>query len=152
MSNELLGEYSNTVTKCLTLADSIAPGELTKVPAAGEWSAGFVLHHMADSEVHFTSRFLNALAEDKPKITTFNEDVYPERLNYAKRDVASSKAVIASLSIFVTNLLMRIPAGDWNRISIHPENGEMTLTDLLANVISHYKAHINQLSEIKSSL
>jgi DinB superfamily len=152
MSNQLLSEYSKAVTEFLTIADSIAPGDLSRVASEGEWSAGFVIHHIADSEVHFASRYLNALSEERPKIIPFNEDVYPIRLNYEKRDVAASKAAIASLSIFVTNVLMGIPEGDWKRISIHPENGEMTVADILTKVISHYKSHINQLSEIKSSL
>ena len=152
MSNELLSEYTKTVNEFLAEVDGIEPGDLLKSPKAGEWSVGFVIHHMADSEVHFTSRFLNALAEDKPKIMPFNEEVYPDKLNYAARDVAASKAVIASLSIFLTSLLMGIKPNEWNRISNHPENGEMTLIDLLTKVISHYKAHIGQIQTIKSAL
>jgi uncharacterized damage-inducible protein DinB len=152
MSNELLTEYTKTVNEFLAEVDGITPGDLSKSPKAGEWSVGFVIHHMADSEVHFSSRFLNALSEDRPKIVPFNEEVYPERLNYSARDVAACKAVVASLSIFVTSLLMGISADDWKRISIHPENGEMTLIDLLTKVISHYRAHIGQIKEIKAAL
>ena len=152
MSNELLSEYTKTVNEFLAEVDAINPGDLLKSPKSDEWSVGFVIHHMADSEVHFASRFLNALAEDKPNIMPFNEEVYPEKLNYAARDVAASKAAVASLSIFVTGLLMGIKPNDWNRISNHPENGEMTLIDLLTKVISHYKAHIGQIQTIKSAL
>ena len=152
MSNELLSEYTETVNEFLGEVDAISQGDLLKSPSADEWSVGFVIHHMADSEVHFASRFLNALAEDKPKIMPFNEEVYPVKLNYGARDVAASKAAVASLSIFVTSLLMGIKPNDWNRVSNHPENGQMTLIDLLTKVISHYKAHIGQIQKIKSEL
>lgn len=151
MTNALLTEYANTVKEFLAIANDIAPGDLLKSPKAGEWSAGYVVHHMADAEVHFASRFLNALSENQPKIVPFNEDVYPTALNYAKRDVLASKETAAALSSFVISLLKNIDESSWSRKSIHPENGEMTITDLLAKVISHYKAHTNQLKEIKSS-
>jgi uncharacterized damage-inducible protein DinB len=152
MSNELLTEYTKSVNDFLAEVDGTAPGDLLKSPTAGEWSVGFVVHHMADSEVHFASRFLNALAEHKPNIIPFNEEVYPNNLNYSARDVSASKAVVASLSIFITSLLLGINASDWNRISIHPELGEMTLVDLLTKVISHYNAHTDQIREIKAAL
>jgi uncharacterized damage-inducible protein DinB len=152
MSNQLLSEYSNSVSALLSLLDSIAPGDLKKAPQTGEWSAAFVVHHMADSEVHFATRFINALAEEKPKIVPFNEEIYPQRLNYEKRDVAASKAALAANSIFVTNLLMGISDSDWNRQSQHPESGIMTITDLLKKVISHYQAHANQLKEIITAI
>jgi len=152
MSNQLLSEYSKSINDFLAEVDVIAPGDLSKNPKTGGWSVGYVIHHLADSSIHFSARFANALAENKPKIMPFNEEVYPEKLNYAARDVAASKAAVASLSIFVTGLLMGIKPNDWNRISNHPENGEMTLIDLLTKVISHYKAHIGQIQTIKSAL
>lgn len=152
MSNALLTDYANTVKDFLALANEIAPGDLLNTPKAGEWSAAFVVHHMADAEVHFASRFLNALAENQPKIVPFNEDIYPTALNYAKRDVLASKETLKSLTAFIISLLSNIDENTWSRKSIHPENGEMTITDILVKVISHYKAHTNQLREIRESL
>lgn len=151
MTNALLTDYANTVKEFLAIANDIAPGDLLKSPKAGEWSAGYVVHHMADAEVQFASRFQNALAENQPKIVPFNEDIYPTALNYEKREVTASKESISALSKFVIAILKNIDENAWSRKSIHPENGEMTITDLLAKVISHYKAHTNQLREIKES-
>ena len=152
MSNSLLTEYTNTVNEFVALAKSIAPGDLLKSPKSGEWSASFVIQHMADSEVHFASRFMNALTELEPKIVPFNEDVYPERLNYGKRDVVKVISFISTQSAFTADLLTNINTADWDRKSIHPEAGVMTITDILAKAISHYQAHLNQLKEVKASL
>jgi uncharacterized damage-inducible protein DinB len=152
MSNELLTEYTKSVNDFLAEVDGIAPGDLLKSPKAGEWSVGFVIHHIADGSVHFTYRFLNALTVDEPKIVPYDEDVYPDRLNYIGRDVAASKATITALSIFTTSLLMNIKAEDWKRISFHPEAGNMSVADILTKVISHNNAHTNQIREIKAAL
>lgn len=152
MSKALLTEYSKSVSEFLALAQGIAPGDLAKAPKAGEWSAGFVIQHMADSELHFATRFMNALSEDEPKIVPFNEEVYPERLNYAKRDSAKLLSLIANISAANLDLLSNIKDSDWDRKSIHPESGAMTITDILAKVTSHCQAHVGQLREIKESL
>ena len=152
MSNQLLSEYSKSINDFLAEVDVIAPGDLSKNPKTGGWSVGYVIHHLADSSIHFSARFANALAENEPKIVPFNEDVYPEKLNYAARDIAASKAVIAALSIFTTSLLLGISESDWNRISHHPEAGLMRISDILGKVISHTKAHTEQVKEIKAAL
>jgi hypothetical protein len=152
MSQALVIEYTNTVKEFLAIAKSIAQGDLLKSPKAGEWSASFVIQHMADSEVHFSSRFMNALTETEPKIVPFNEDVYPERLNYGKRDAVKVLSLIEAQSQVTADLLTNVNPEDWHRKSIHPEAGVMTITDILAKAISHYQAHLNQLKEVKASL
>ena len=152
MSSSLLTEYSKTVSDFLALANQFTPADLTKSPKAGEWSGAFVIHHMSDAESFFSTRFLNALAESKPKIVPFNEDVFPIALNYGKRDAQTSIKAIVGISTMIIDVLKNIGDVDWNRKSIHPESGEMTITAILEKVISHYKGHTNQLREIKESL
>jgi len=152
MSENLLIQYSTLVNDFTALSKSIAAGDLLKVPKVGEWPAAFVVHHMADSEMQFSVRFLNALTIEKPRIATFDEDVYPKLLNYEKRDVSKSLATLTALSNSTSNLLSIADQSAWNRISIHPEAGEMTVSNILEKVISHYQAHFNQLKEIAAAL
>jgi hypothetical protein len=152
MSSSLLIEYSKTIGDFLALANQFTPAELTKCSKEGEWSGAYVIHHMSDAESFFSTRFLNALAEDNPKIVPFNEDVFSTALNYAKRDPQTSIKAIVGISTMIIDVLKNIGDADWNRKSIHPESGEMTITAILEKVISHYKGHTNQLREIKESL
>ena len=118
----------------------------------GGWSAAYVVHHMADAEVQFATRFMNALAEIKPRIVPFNEEVYPDSLYYAKRSVKISQDTCSAIGAFIISILENISEQDWGRISLHPDLGEMSISDLLAKVVSHYQAHIGQLKEIIESL
>ena len=148
MSRELLNQYAEASREFQKTVSGISPGDLLRSPKAGEWSAAFVVHHMADAEVQFATRFMNALAESKPAIVPFNEDVYPESLNYGMRSVKISQDTCSIIGTFIISILENISDSEWNRISIHPDLGEMKVSDLLAKVISHYQAHIGQLKEI----
>jgi hypothetical protein len=152
MSENLVSEYARLVNEFTTVAKSVTTGDLLKVTKAGEWPAAFVVHHMTDSEMQFSIRFLNVLTMEKPNIAPFDEDVYPTLLKYEKRDVAKSLAAIEGISAATSNLLSIADQSAWNRIAIHPEAGEMTVSNILEKVISHYRAHLNQLKEILEAL
>jgi len=125
---------------------------MNKVAIAGEWSAAYVLHHMCDGEMHFATRYLTNLAETTPNIFLFNEDLYPVRLQYEKRDPSASMAAIEGIQIAIANILGAIPEGDWSRTSMHPEGGLMTLADLLKRDTGHNKSHAEQLQQIIDAL
>jgi len=151
-SRDLLAEFIKNGKEFTSLAKSIATNDLTKEPIAGEWSAAFVLHHMCDGELHFATRYLNNLAEESPKIFPFNEDIYPSRLNYAKRDAQASLAAIEGVQIATANILSAIPEIDWSRTSVHEERGLITLTDLVELASGHNKSHAGQLQGIIDAL
>jgi len=152
MSRELMNQYAEASRDFQSLVSGISSGDLFRAPKAGEWSAGFVVHHMADAEFNCATRFMNALAEAKPNIVPFNEDAYPDSLNYAKRSVNISQDTCSAIGAFIISILENISVQDWGRISLHPDLGEMSISDLLAKVVSHYQAHIGQLKEIIESL
>jgi uncharacterized damage-inducible protein DinB len=151
-SQDLLAEFIKNGKELISIAKSISPQNLNKVPIAGEWSAAYVLHHMCDGEMHFATRYLTNLADANPSIVLFNEDVYPDRLQYAKRDVFASIAAIQGIQLATANILGAIPESDWSRTSMHPESGLMTLAELFAMDTRHSKSHAGQLQEIIDAL
>ena len=151
-SHDLLAEFIKIGKEFTSLAKSISSQDLSKTPIAGEWSAAFVLHHMCDGELHFATRYLNNLAEDTPKIFPFNEDIYPDRLNYGNRDAQASLAAIEGIQIVTANILRTIPESDWSRTSMHEERGLVTLADLVSLANGHSKSHAGQLQGIIDAL
>jgi len=151
-SRDLLAEFIKNGNELISLAKSISAQDMNKVPIAGEWSAAYVLHHMCDGEMHFATRYITNLAEITPNIVPFNENVYPDRLQYAKRDALTSLAAIEGLQLAIANILSAIPESDWSRSSMHPEGGLMTLKDLFAMDTRHSKSHAGQLRDISNAL
>jgi len=107
---------------------------------------------MCDGEMHFATRYITNLAEITPNIVPFNENVYPDRLQYAKRDALTSLTAIEGLQLAIANILSAIPESDWSRTSMHPEGGLMTLKDLFAMDTRHSKSHAGQLRDISNAL
>ena len=151
-SQEQLAEFIKNGDEFISIAKSISSKDLKKTPIAGEWSAAYVLHHMCDGEMHFATRYITNLAEATPNIVPFNEDVYPDRLQYEKRDPLASLAAIEAIQLAIANILGTIPESDWSRTSMHPESGLMTLAELFAMDTRHSKSHTGQLKEIIDAL
>ena len=151
-SQDLLAEFIENGREFISLAKSISTEDMNKTPIAGEWSAAYVLHHMCDGEMHFATRYLNNLAETSPNIFPFNEDIYPDRLQYAKRDALASLAAIEGIQIANANILGAIPENDWSRTSIHQERGIMTLAELVELASGHTKSHLGQLKDLRNAL
>lgn len=151
-SQEQLAEFIKNGDEFISIAKSVSSQDLKKTPIAGEWSAAYVLHHMCDGEMHFATRYITNLAEATPNIVPFNEDVYPDRLQYEKRDPLASLAAIEAIQLAIANILGTIPESDWSRTSMHPESGLMTLAELFAMDTRHSKSHAGQLKEIIEAL
>lgn len=152
MSQELANTYIDNCVDFEKIVRSIGANDLSRISKEGEWSAAYVIHHMADADMHFATRFLHILTVDKPAIVPFDEDVYPDRLKYASRDAHDSLASIIGLHKVVANILKLVDDADWKRVGIHSEKGEVTLADVLILASNHTKSHVAQLQEIISTL
>jgi hypothetical protein len=113
----------------------------------GEWSAAFVIHHIADAEIQFGVRYANALAEDNPTIVPFDEEKFPIGLQYNNRSVATSLASLAATHEMNYEILKNASEADWQRISTHPQRGAVTLLDLVQLSAHHIESHIAQLKK-----
>jgi hypothetical protein len=113
----------------------------------GEWSAAFVIHHIADAEIQFGVRYANALAEENPTIVPFDEEKFPNGLQYAKRSVATSLQSLAASHAMNYEILKNASDADWDRISTHPQRGAVTLLQLVTLSANHIEGHIDQLKK-----
>jgi hypothetical protein len=147
-----LAEFIKNGEDFISTARSIREADLAKTPIAGEWSAAFVFHHMCDGNLHFATRYLDNLAEDNPEISPFNEEIYPDRINYAKRDPLASLAAIEGIFQATKNILTVVPESGWLRTSVHVEHGVITLADMVSLASRHSKAHANQLRTVIEAL
>ena len=151
-SHELLAEFIKSGEDFISTARSIKEADLAKTPISGEWSAAFVIHHLCDGDLHFATRYLNNLTEDNPAIFPFNEDIYPDQINYAKRNPLASLAAIEGIFQTTKNILAIVPESGWQRTSVHAERGVITLADLVSLASGHSKSHANQLRTVIAAL
>ncbi len=76
---------------------TLTPEKLRTPEAPGKWSIAQVLRHLADSDVVWGWRMRLILAQDRPPITGFDQDLWAERLDYANADPNESLETFAVL-------------------------------------------------------
>lgn len=146
MNNEIINAYIESGEKFLALAESSKEDAMNKVPAEGEWSGAFIVHHMGDFELHFSHRVLRMLTEDNPEIVGYSEEPYPGNLNYAARDWRLSLATVRSARAMTADILRKIDSSMLARPGVHTERGAITLADLLGSAAKHIASHTDQLA------
>ena len=142
--NEILSNYHSSAISFVEEGKKISAEKLTRAKD-GEWSAAFVIHHIADAEIQFGVRYANALCEDNPTIVPFDEEKFPTGLQYGKRSVAISLQSMAASHAMNYEILKNASDADWGRISTHPQRGPVTLLQLVTLSANHIESHIAQL-------
>lgn len=152
MSYELIEIAEDLVAEILEAVEEYEDVELEEVTEADPWSAAFVIHHIADAELHFVTRILSAITLNSPAIQTWDEEAFPELTNYISRDVSASIMTIEGCDAYLSDLLRNQPESVFSRKVIHPERGEQSVKDLLDKIIDHRTSHLAQLRSILAAL
>jgi hypothetical protein len=108
-----------------------------------------LVHHVADSHLNAYIRFKLGLTEDDPTIKPYDQDTWVA-LPDSTLPVAVSLDLLDSLHTRLVALLRATPDAAFARTIQHPENGPMTLDQMLG-IYSwhgrHHTAHITSLRE-----
>jgi hypothetical protein len=143
---QLLEKYHSSALTFVEEGNKISSEGLNQ-SKQGEWSAAYVIHHIADAEIQFGVRYANALADENPNIVPFDEDKFPEALHYSLRTVDVSLKSLAATHAMNYQILKNANERDWQRVSTHPERGLLTLFDLVQLSANHIEGHIDQLKK-----
>ena len=124
---------------------ALIPGNKRDIAPEGEWSAAYVVHHVADGELHFAARYLHTLGSDNPTMVFFEEERYPQALFYAKRSVAKSLASIVGIRAMVLEVLREVSENGWSRITTATNGEVFSLMQLVEKADKHLQSHTEQL-------
>jgi hypothetical protein len=165
---ELRAQYSKAVLGLVADRDPLAilrdtPGALARAVAtltpeklmtpesAGKWSIAQVLRHLADTDVVWGWRMRLILAQDRPPITGFDQDLWAERLDYANADPNESLETFAVLRRDNLRLIEHASPEDLQRVGVHAERGEESAGYLVRLYAGHDLMHLNQIDRIKTT-
>ena len=131
---------------------ALIPDSKRKISVDGEWSAAFIVHHTADVEVHFAARYLLLLGADNPPLIFFDENLYPDRLDYAGRTLSKSLAAIVGIRTMMSETLGKLQSADWDRTMTHSDGKTATLSRLVEKADGHIVSHTVQLRSLAALL
>lgn len=151
MTHPAASAYIESGARFVDLAKASTDLEMAKVPEANEWNGAYVVHHMADFEIHFAHRILRMLTEENPEIAGYSEEPYPTNLHYADRDWRTSLHLIESTRKAIGDVLSQLDESAFDRPGVHSERGSITVADIVSSAAKHISAHTEQLgAAIKS--
>jgi uncharacterized damage-inducible protein DinB len=131
---------------------TLTPERLRTPEAEGKWSIAQVLRHLADTDVAWGWRMRLILAQDRPVITGFDQDLWADRLDYANAEPMESLETFAVLRRDNLRLIERATPADLERVGVHAERGEESAGYLVRLYAGHDLMHLAQIDRIKRTL
>lgn len=116
----------------------------------GGWTARQLLHHVADSHTNMYVRVKLALSADTPLINAYDQDLWVEHPDVAVVSPLVSVALIAALHERIVAFYRALSEEQFQRGLMHPENGRMTIEQVLALYAWHGDHHTAHLTGMRA--
>ncbi|MDP5169285.1 MAG: bacillithiol transferase BstA [Bacteroidia bacterium] len=119
----------------------------------GGWTVRQVVHHLADSHTNAYIRIRLALTEKEPTIKPYEEKRWAELPDASSMPVSVSLNLLNGLHRRLVALLRALSDDQFERTLLHPENGVMTIDQMVSMYAwhsLHHVAHITSLIDRKS--
>jgi hypothetical protein len=133
-----------------TVLTGAAGDEVDWAPAPGKWTIRQIVAHLADAELVYAQRLRAVIAEETPPLTAFDQDLWAQNLDYARRKPAQSLESLRRIRAENHELLKGLPEAAFDRTGVHSERGPMKLRDLLLHMSEHVESHARHLQTIRT--
>lgn len=140
---------STTATAIREAIAGMSEEALSEPETRGKWSVREVLRHLADSEIVWGYRLRLVLAQDRPRLTGYDQDAWADRLGYADAPVGDSLDEFAVTRRGNLRLLERASPDDLQRLGLHDERGEESVEHMIRLYAGHDLLHLAQIDRIK---
>lgn len=114
------------------------------------WTVRQLVHHVPDSHLNAYTRFKLALTEDTPTIKPYNEAEWAKLEDSRTTPVSTSLSLLDNVHDRWVRILRAMLPGDFSRKLNHPENGIMTLDQLMALYQWHGKHHTAHVANLRT--
>ena len=149
---EPLSVLRETPAAAARAIEGLSPAQLRKPEAPGKWSIAQVLQHLADSDLVWGWRVRLILAQDRPTLTGYDQDLWAERLHYADADPQEALEQLQVLRRGNLGLIARATPEDLERVGVHSERGQESVGYLCGLYAGHDLLHLRQIARIRASL
>jgi len=120
--------------------------------APGKWSMLEVAHHLADSDMVGGVRIRMIVAQDRPPIVAYDQDLWVANLRYRQAALSDVLAQFSVLRAANVRLARQLTAEEMKRVGIHSERGGESAGYLLRLMAGHDVVHLNQLARIRRAV
>jgi DinB superfamily len=147
----LIQRYAEGHQAVLDALDGITDAELDARPAAHDWTAREVVHHLADSEMTSAIRLRRLLVEDEPVLLGYDEQAFARQLHYSSRPLGAALDALSAARRTTLELLERMTEAEWSRAGTHSESGRYSAEDWLQIYAAHAHDHAHQIRRARAA-
>ena len=144
--NELIQRYRDGYQAVVDALAGATPDQIDK-PDGDGWSARMVAHHLADSEMTSALRLRKLIAEEKPVLWGYDEELYSGKLWYTARPIEVSLLAFQGARESTASILECLSDADWQREGWHSESGRYTTETWLEIYAAHAMDHAAQIKK-----
>ena len=149
---EPMSVLRDTPAAAAKAVEGLTAAGLRQPEAPGKWSIAQVLQHLADSDLVWGWRVRLILAQDRPPLTGYDQDLWADRLHYADADPAHALETLRVLRRGNLALIERATPDDLKRVGVHAERGEESVGYLCGLYAGHDLLHLRQLARIRKTI
>lgn len=142
----LINKIRRLPEQVASLVAGLSDGQLTARPLAGEWSVAQNVHHLADSHMNSYIRCKLIATEEHPTLKPYDQELWAELADASGADVTVSLSLLTALHSRWVVFWQSLADDAWARTGFHPENGTVSLDDLLESYADHGEAHLDQIT------
>ena len=113
------------------------------------WTVRQVVHHVPDSHMNAYTRTKLALTETAPTIKPYDESAWAMLEDSRSTPIETSLTLLEMLHDRWVRILRSMNAADFARTLNHPENGVMSLDQLLALYDWHGRHHVAHIARLR---
>ncbi len=129
----------------LTAADYAAPYR------PGGWTVRQLVHHLADSHANAYIRLKLALTEHEPTIKPYDQDAWVLLADSELVSPLVSLTMFTAIHERLVAVLQSLEPAQFARTLVHPENGPMTIDQLVALYAWHGDHHVRHVQLYRES-
>jgi uncharacterized damage-inducible protein DinB len=145
----VLRETSSALHRAIA---GLSPRLMHRPEHEGKWSIAQVLQHLADAELVWGWRARLILAQDRPTITGYDQDLWADRLRYVDADASEALHLFEVVRRANLRIIERASPDALLRVGVHVERGEESLEHMLRLNAGHDLLHRRQIDRIRKSL
>lgn len=151
-AREPIDVLKGTADGIRTAIAGLSETQLSQPETPGKWSMRHVVQHLADSDLVWGYRVRLVLAQDRPPLTGYDQDLWSNRLHYESAPVDEGLERFAVLRRSNLRLLANASPADLQRVGVHAERGEESVGLMIRLYAGHDLLHLQQLARIRRTV
>ncbi len=113
------------------------------------WTVRQVVHHMPDSHANAFIRTKLGLTEHQPTVTPYDEAAWALLEDARTTPIETSLTMFDAIHDRWVRILQAMAPADFARVIVHPENGPMTLDQVLQVYEWHGRHHVAHITALR---